>query len=234
MQNPLKNEGSAMKTRNKYFAQNFYFILTHLLLLVLYHTVLSNVYESVCTNVIYSDTYLPGIIEIAFDVVALVIWAHLFSVLIFSFEFNRGENSVFILVSALIMFFIRYFALLIGVTANGVAINGTEFSYYVTDSLISFSLDAAQFISAYLITSFIVKKKKEKSAKKAAFFSALIIAIVRVGMRIRYDFFYGLPESLTDLMWMVVYYTSDILYAAVIFLIILFAVRIKKNKLKEA
>ena len=60
-------------------------------------------------------------------------------------------------------------------------------------------------------------------------FSACLIALtfggIRVMSRIRYDIIFGAPGSLTDLLWMIVYYTMDVAIGVAAYFVMLYIVR---------
>lgn len=57
----------------------------------------------------------------------------------------------------------------------------------------------------------------KNAIQRTSLFSAFIISAVRVAMRIRYDIFYGAPESMEDVMWMIIYYSSDIIFGVLVY-----------------
>ncbi len=231
-----------METK-KLLKRNIIFIAILALLYLLCDGVLSPIYTFVCSDILYSEGYLPFVLELAMDICQLFIWCHLFSYIISSFYLCGTKNSLFILISSPLMLLLRYFSILVLTAVIGNIPIGSE---DIFDALLYFSLDAIQLVGAFLAASILIKSKDNTSEKLSPFgqiggnLSKLrisagicggIIAAVRVAMRIRYDIFYGAPESLIDLSWMIVYYFSDFVYGFLSYLFILMFINIQcKNK----
>ena len=66
---------------------------------------------------------------------------------------------------------------------------------------------------------------KNDPLRYSAFWIALTLGGIRVISRIRYDVTYGAPEGIVDLIWMMLYYTVDILIGVAAYFVILYIVR---------
>ena len=62
---------------------------------------------------------------------------------------------------------------------------------------------------------------------------SLLITIIKVGTRIINDISFGAPDSFGEVMIMVVYYLSDLIYGAVAYLVALFIMHLIFEKLKK-
>ena len=231
-----------METK-KLLKRNIIFIAILALLYLLCDGVLSPIYTFVCSDILYSEGYLPFVLELAMDICQLFIWCHLFSSVISSFYLYGTRNSLFMLTSAPLMILIRYFLILI---LTAIILNNPIGSEDVFDALLYFFLDAIQLFAAFLAANIMIKNRDNTPKKLSPFgrsggnlrklrISAAIcggiITAVRVAMRIRYDIFYGAPESLIDFSWMIVYYFSDFVYGFLSYLFILIFINIQcKNK----
>lgn len=112
--------------------------------------------------------------------------------------------------------------------------------YLFADAAIYFVSDALQISIVAILSAVLIGgvddmggmklfgrigSRKLSRVRLAAILSASLISAVKIGMRIRFDVFYGAPENFADLMWMITYYTLDILYGFVLYILILTAVK---------
>lgn len=210
---------------------NLIFIGVLVFFYLLYVLVISPLYTLVCSDVLYMETYLPDVLEIAKELIDLLIWAWIFAFIIAS---ERDEKpSAFRYLAVPIADLARY---IIGLLVSSYSsIGDTEaLNFFIGDSAVSFAFDMIHFVSCLLICHLLISKQKayrkkvlfKNSVTLSAFLSSVVVSLIRIGMRIRYDIFYGPPESLTDLMWMIIYYTSDLLYGLIVFLATMWIIKI--------
>ena len=223
---------------------NLIFIAFLSLFYLIYVLVLAPVYTVVCSNVLYSETYLPDIIELVRELLDLFIWAWIFSFTLFSFRYPK--RSVFAYAAVPCADFLRYLlSLLVSFLFDGTPASSDMLRLYINDALIGFAFDILHFVFCLFIGHIMLshlnsdKKKTVFSAEhqrmkknplgRAALLSAAMVSVLRIAMRIRYDVFYGAPEDALDLMWMILYYSSDIVYGLLVYLTSLIILR-KLNK----
>jgi len=66
---------------------------------------------------------------------------------------------------------------------------------------------------------------KNDPLRFSAFLIALILGAIRIISRIIYDFSYGAPGDIGDLLWMIAYYTTDVLIGVAGYFVMLYIVR---------
>ena len=106
------------------------------------------------------------------------------------------------------------------------AIDGTD----ILSILFSVAMETVQVLAVYLISSCVLKNHEVPTAeylplKKiyskgnplqiSAIFAGLVLSAVKVLSRIIYDVFYGLPESLIEVLSMILFYASDMLVSVI-------------------
>ncbi|MBQ8207321.1 MAG: hypothetical protein IJZ89_01140 [Clostridia bacterium] len=202
-------------------------------LYIIYMFVLTPIYSEICADIIYSEGALPYVLEIALEICQLLIWCHLFSHIISCFFFTvckKEKFSVFIFVSAFILTALRYFA----VPIITLTVYSADAAQLFSDAIYYFLFDIAQMAVVSIVSLLILNRKNTDSHKpiiKISAVSAFLITAVRIIMRIRFDIFYGAPESAAEIILMVIYYATDIFYGLIAYFLIMLSVKQQhKNK----
>ena len=152
--------------KNRRLLLNLSFISILSVLYIIYVAVLSPVSVNIQTDIIYSEGYLPILIDIIFELFQMLIWCHLFSFIIGSVSLYKAKGTTFIFISAAVATLIRYIiAPIIDVTLSNNALSTTEF----IDALFYFVLDFAQITAALLIANVTLKNPSQKALSKASF-----------------------------------------------------------------
>lgn len=203
-------------------------------LYLFYIAVLAPAYTAVCNDILYIDTLWPDIIELAREAVDIVCFAIICAVFLYGCISLPSEFArIYLWVTAVCLF--RY---LLGVVLSwifdGFPVSVNIAFLYIGEALLYFIFDMLQITAIVLLSRFALRGgKTQKNIRLGAVFGGGVISAVRIFMRIRYDVFYGAPESAVDLMWMVAYYTSDLLFGALVCLLALLVanrfLREKKN-----
>lgn len=174
-------------------------------LYVFYSAVLMPIYSRVCSDVIYSDGILPSVIEFAAWLLDLVIFALVFGAFAGVAKAHGLRNAFVVLAAAVSADLVRY-------TVSYIVYRGEFWSSFA----IPFAFDFVQMLVGTLFAALIIKRKGSKINSAVFIPAALAIIAVKAGMRIKYDIFYGAPEDLIDIMWMIFYYASDVLSGAIV------------------
>ena len=205
---------------------------------------IASFYAIVCTavsrwassDVLIADTVFPSIwdmiqrtVMISFYWVAFSFWCYL------SARYTMRKSASFLIVY-LACVVVRYFlSWLIGAL---MLLEPFEWSVFFEDLLytvLDILFDLMQMGLVILLFYLFVARKKTSQkieiqiGKAFAFsnpflrcllFSAMIPAVIRILSRIRYDIFYGAPQDIFDLLFMIFYYVSDVLFALIGYLVI--------------
>lgn len=174
-------------------------------LYAIYSFLLMPIYNNVCADVIYSEGYLPYILETVNGLFDLVIFSWIFGFCLFALEKYGAGRAVIGLLCAALVDMVRYYTLL-------VSENGEFFEVLAT-----FALDVLQ--PAVVIGLWALLRKKKSFTQLAPLVSALVIAAFKIGMRVRFDIFYGAPEDIAEAMLMLAYYLSDLMCGVVVLLL---------------
>lgn len=215
-------------------------LLSTVLLFSLSTLVLSPLFVYTCSDVVYADTVIPELIDIAIDITDVLAYGLCFAPIAYSiFRFGTRYSANLAVVYAAACF-VRY-------TLN-LAITFLTYGSISSDDailvLFPFVLDMLILGGVLLTSSLCARKIKRKDTndiesqisdsllKKpfslgdsihiSAFTTGALLSLFRVISRLIYDFSYGPPTSLSDGLWMFVYYTSDILVSVVIYAIIIY------------
>lgn len=187
---------------------------------VFYSAVLMPIYARVCSDVLYADGILPSVLEFVTGFIDLLIFSLVFGTFV-------GTAKMYGVRKAFAVF---------AIAAAADAVRYTV-SYFASgeDLLASFAVplvfDLAQMLVGVLSATALMRKKNEKISAAVFVPAALVIVAVKVGMRIRYDIFYGAPEDVLDAMWMVFYYASDVLSGVIVLLLsLLFSKAFSKSE----
>lgn len=218
-----------------------YVILTTLVLFGLSCFVLSPLYVSLSSNIVYRDSLLSDFLNLVNNVFYIAVYTVCFSAFIYSVYKCGTKRSVSLTVVYCVAVIIRYMAnIAVQTITDGVfpsfadlypAILGCVF-----DILIAFAIlwiahlclkDKAQdsclpFEKLYLHSN---------SLQRASLFTGILLSSIKVLTRVIYDLGYGAPTSILDLLRMIVYYLSDLLICVIIYLasLLLFMYFYKKD-----
>ena len=174
-------------------------------LYVFYSAVLMPVYSRVCSDVLYSDGILPGLLEFAAWLFDLVIFALVFGAFAGVAKAHGLRNAFAVLSSAVVTDLVSY-------AVSYIVYRGEFWSSFVVPLI----FDVVQMLVGTLFAALIIKRKGSKIISAVFIPAALAIIAVKAGMRIRYDIFYGAPEDFIDAMWIIFYYASDVLSGVIV------------------
>ena len=231
---------------NKIFQRNILFAALLVALYLIDIAVLSPIYTYVCSDVILLESSLPMILEILMDICRLLIWCHFFSFIIASIYLYGAAKSKFLFIFSPIVIFLRYFGTLVfSATVDNIAIGSEDFGF----AFLNFIFDAFQILTIAVITHLLTYGNEKKTEEFFPFgkihrpesrlrlsigIGAILIAIVRVIMRIVFDVGYGAPESFDEIILMAMYYISDLMYGFLSYLIVFISVKLMcKNKASD-
>lgn len=217
--------------KNKALKRNLIFAAVLAALYIISSAVLTPVYVKVCSDVIYSEGVLPYLLEALMEICQFVIWIYLFSHIIkcgFRFRFDGCGISPFFPVLILLITAMRYFA----APVTAVLLSRGDVSADMTDALLYFLSDTVQLALIFILAVFLKVDNKRKYIVITAGASAIMLTLIRIIMRVRFDIFYGAPESVSETVIMAIYYSTDILYGVAAYFCTYFSVKMmikKKN-----
>ncbi|MBE6597209.1 MAG: hypothetical protein E7641_06010 [Ruminococcaceae bacterium] len=215
-------------------------IISSAILFSLSSLVLAPIYIYTCSDVLFSVTAIPEILDIVIDIVDVFAYSICFAALIYSTsKFGSGGTVKLIMVFSAACF-LRYTAnLLITFLGYGSLSTGDAFSV-----ILPFVLDTAIAVSVVLVASSAMKSFYKRTASQgvssvinasdkkiinlgnplhvSALYSGAILSFVRIATRIIYDIFIGLPSTLSDAVWMITYYISDLLILVIVYALSLY------------
>ena len=220
-----------MKNKTKI---KLFFAFTLGILYFLYSFVLAPIYSRVCADVIYSEGALPYVLEFAMELCQLFIWCNLFSFVI-------TTPSVFTYSYIFILTALRYFLLPVVTLTfyDGDAL------YLLGDALRYTLFDILQIAIVGICSAFVLRNKtialKDLKAfgkigrafvpyRNMAIISSALLMSVRVAMRIVFDVSYGTPQNFREILYMILYYSFDLLYGFVGYLIIVLMLKMYRKK----
>lgn len=221
--------------------RNIIFASSLLLLYIIHSALLAPIYSYICTDVIYSEGYLPIILEISLDIFQMLIWCILFSFIISNFYLEETKSSYFVLIFTAIATALRYF---LQPMISFMASEMTS-AYLLSDALFYFFFDFIQITVITILCAMIIRRRSDfeekiriiekmngnpKRVRALAIISAALISIVKIGMRVRFDLFYGAPESINEVFLMAAYYLSDVFYGIISYLIIIILLNMQCRK----
>lgn len=194
---------------------NLFFSLTLTVLYLIYNAVLSPIYISICSNVVWLESKLPYLLEILLELCQLFIWVHLISSMIYAV---KRRKTVFFMVSTVVLTLARYLYSPILNIAKGSPLDFME----IFDSLIYFGAD--MLILAIVFIAVLIKKNKDSSGYLhfGSLLSAILISASKISSRIIFDIYYGAPQSTSEIIIMILYYFSDVLYGAAVYFLVYF------------
>ncbi len=216
-------------------------IISAAILFSLSSLILAPIYIYTCSDVLYSVTAIPEIIDIVIDIVDIFAYAVCFAVLILStskFGISGAVRHLMIFSAAC---FLRYTANLLITFLSYGSVNSSD----VLSVVLPFILDTAIAISIILVSSAATKRHYKATAALSesasvinsnevklfnsknplhlsALYSGAVLSFARIFTRVIYDLFYGLPTTFSDAVWMITYYISDLLILVIVYAISLY------------
>ena len=193
--------------------------------------VLKPLYIFFISDVVWSGTFLINLLELALDLFEILAYSASFAVIIYSVLFGGNEaRSIKLLMTEFILLALVRRILDILMT---VIIYGFIEAIDIISVLFALAMEFLQIFVVYIIAKALLKKeiiafipvKKIYSKKNALQVSALcaggILSAVKIASRVIYDIDYGAPESLIEICSMVLFYSLDILVAAISYVAII-------------
>lgn len=201
-------------TRKKLF---LYLLISITVLFSLISLVLSPLYTVATSNIAYMYSLLPSIILILTDMLNFLAMVISFSIIVYTIiKFGMRTSSSFVL-TYIIACFLKY---TLDMLLSYLILKRVDV-YTIVNSVGAFFID----LLLILIAAFIAyaRYKKDRSLKSAAIGCSILVATSKVISRAIYDISMGPPADVTDLIWMIVSYASDLIIG-VIFLIFTFLI----------
>ena len=212
------------------------------ILFILSSVILKPIYTTLYSNIIFSESFLLLLLEFLLDICDIFIYSSAFAIVSYSVFFAHAKASRLLIITYLALALIK----------NIIDIVMTVFLYGSIDSSDIFSVifyiaaEAALLLAVYFTARFF-KNRSENSDplpfKKlfdssnpiqiTAIISAAILSAIKIISRIIFDIFYGLPESLFEVCSMVLFYTADILIAALAYAMIIFVIKMLHNNIQK-
>ncbi len=201
-----------------------YVIISTAVLFSLISLVLSPLFSATANNIAYKYTAIPEIILILIELLRLAATVLSFSAVIFSVRKFGAKASSGLALIYIIALFIK--------CAADAAMTVIIFNVLNVSEIISitttFFIDLAIFLIAILFAYGSYKKKNNVNGTIIK--TGILIALSKIIPRIFYDISYGAPTDLTDLLWMVTYYLSDVLTGAVFAVLSIFLLKYLHKK----
>ena len=200
---------------------------------------LSIVYDLVYSNIVLSITLLPTVISAAVSICDIATYAVCFSLLLYSIYLTGVKAS-------LSLVYIYCGALLAKQLAN-IALHILVFKTapYITDYVYVLMIWGLEVILATAVV-FVIKislaKQEGKTVEFTKLFStanplqvtslaiAILLSATKLVQRLIYDFSYGAPTGISEILWMLSAYLSDILIFVIVYLICNFTIKYIYNK----
>ena len=262
----LESHIDTSRTKSKLFMMLALFCALPVLLNTL---VIVPIYATLESNVMYQGSVVSVIIKYVQDFFDLCAFASSYALLIFSALLLTKKQTATVVVFYTVTFVAQIpLKILINAFIYGSLGNDLEIVMDIVYLSVYFALQMLQLLAVYIITSIDSTKFKQYAAslddpkikskipekkilplqklydwnnplqRSAIKMSALILAIKLI-TRIINDISYGMPESAGEVMIMVVYYLSDIIYGAIAYFIAIFIISrfydlVKKNNGAEA
>lgn len=227
-----------------------FFSVSAFILYSIYSFLLAPLHVYLSTNVLYSATALPELVEFIYTACELTVFFMGFACIIY-FVYRLGAKKSFSMLLVYSIF--TFYKLCTNFSMSlimGMMSSADDISMAALTGLTYLIIEL--FVLALLFFIFILIFKKAPSRKnlipfshmidlknplqKSALAAAVIISAFKIISRIIYDFFYGAPQSLSDFLWMVGYYASDIFIGVIAYFVIIYFLLhfdSKAEKLKE-
>ena len=201
---------SETKMRKRLF---LYLVIAASVLFALISLVLSPMISIVSSNVVYSYTLLPDVLILLTDMLNLFALSVCCTIIIYSvMKFGMAASSS-VLIAYIFAVFLKYSA--------DMAISYLLF--HTLDLSVIMSYVAAFLVDLFivLIITFIAYRANRRGTamKNATITAGVVVSLSKVLSRVVYDIQYGAPVDFTDLLWMIVYYLSDIIVGVIFVLI---------------
>lgn len=189
---------------------------------IFYAAVCTPVYQWSSADIAVSTTVFPVIWDTLQSVIRFLFYWISAALMLFTVRHNGKTRRIFLLAggaSALLQ---------LGSLAAGLLMM-RDFDTLLTDLLdvgLSVLLDLLQ-LGAFRLIAYLAFEKKRTPVHqgshmtRAVLWCAAIPSILQIAGRICYDVAVGLPTGKADLIWMIVYYLSDLISIAVGYLIVL-------------
>lgn len=206
-----------------------YVILTTLVLFGLSCFVLSPLYVSLSSNIVYRDSLLSDFLNLVNNVFYIAVYTVCFSAFIYSVYKCGTRRSVSLTVVYCVAILLRYMAnIIIQTFTDGVFPSFAD----LFPAILGCIFDILTAFAVLWIAHLCLGKDKVKGSclpfeklyqhsnplQKASLFTGILLSSIKVLTRIIYDFGYGAPTSILDLLRMIVYYLSDLLICVIIYL----------------
>ena len=249
--------------KNKTIKTYFIFLLLFCALPVLLNTLLFvPKYASLVADVVYEDSFIVVAIRYAQDLLDLCAFAVAYSLIIFSMLLLDVKHTRLVVIFYAIIFLLQIpLKLVVNAVVYGTLGNDTEILIDVLYLLVYFVLQMIQLLAVYLasrsdsikfkayVDSLGSSVRKVEEPKKILPFARLfdwnnplqrssakmsmIIFGIKIFTRIINDVTYGTPESAGEILIMVVYYLTDILYGIVAYLLAVLAISVLYDRIKK-
>lgn len=252
-----------MKTKKQI---NIFLAILYAITIVAVSMILNPIYASVSTDILTKNTLWPTVIELLKTLLEFLMYTFILATVIYSnYITTKGSNKITLII-AMVGIAVKYIVnILFDLITNGASSLGSSqvLSICVYIGIEWAQVLVVFFISKSAIRSFIDAERQKFNASRSlklnydkasilpfesvvdknnplmrsSFIASLAIAIPTIAGRLIYDIVVvGAPTSVSDLLWMIVYYVFDILsifigYLLVIFVIsVLYDIANKKSK----
>lgn len=219
------------------------YLITAGVLILLYAAVCTPIYLRVANDVLLSESVIPILLDLVMTVCNYLIYWVSFAFLIVSVYRDSARGVILPSLCFLGITLLRYCANLFpGYLTDGFPTAAYFFDNTFPYLLADVGMDLALFGIVLLIVLLLGRKdaagasfpRKLSDAlpfartlslastlQKQAFFAAAVPSLLQLCFRVRYDVLYGAPRNLPDLVLMIAYYLSDLLFLLLGFLAIL-------------
>ncbi len=210
--------------------------------------VLVPIYASISSDVLYSSSPIPVIIKYVQDFLDLTAFSVSYTLIIFSvLLISKKHAKKTVLIYTLVFFLKIPIKLLMNVPLYGSLGSFEDIIFDLIYLGVYFSLEMLQLLAVYIFASFDANKHLKKTAfqkadkkaiasdqrvlpftkllsfgnplQRSAFKMALLISGIKIFSRILTDITYGAPASWGEVLIMIVYYLSDLLYGVIAYII---------------
>lgn len=208
-----------------------------IVLILLYAVVCTPINLIMTSNVLMMETVLPIALDVLMNFMNFAFYWVSFAYLIrFLYQYGFSKSKGFVgfycvLVAA------RYTAnLVMSFTVIGFPPLDSFISFYLPFFFLDIFLDLLQLLLAFVLSNCVAKLTKngieaympfekiincKNDLSKNLLRVACIPATLSLLARLFYDFHYGLPVNLIDLIWMITYYLSDLLSVLIGYIVML-------------
>ena len=212
-----------------------------------YAVICTPIYLWINSDILFAESWFPLIWDVVIDLANYAFYWVNFSFMLYAFfRFETKHATPFFVILGFAVLLRYPLNLLVGYFVNGFPILD-DFLIELPYLFLNILFDAtvfALFIGAMLAVR--ASAKNRKFSKKGSLFTDFLpfdqvfsfknpfhlvlfggagaLALWKIGSRVLYDAFYGPPRSLSDLLWMVLYYTFDVLFVFISVLICVFLI----------